>query len=90
MEIVIKISEQDYYDILQYVTLTSNTDFENLMIRAVQNGTPLPKGHGKLKDVSGLFTVTDIKSNGSEFTYVPYSEIDDAPTIIEADKESEK
>lgn len=59
------------------------------VINAVANGTPLPKGHGRLIDASELLTVTDIREDCSEFTYVPYSEIEDAPTIIEADKESE-
>ena len=60
--------------------------FETTLYCAIKNGIPLPKGHGDLKDVSDLLTVTDIRSDGSEFTYVPYSEIEDALTIIEADK----
>lgn len=49
--------------------------------------TILPKGHGRLIDVSELLTITDIRADGSEFTYVPYSEIEDAPTIVKADKD---
>ncbi|MCR5201828.1 MAG: hypothetical protein K6D02_01855 [Lachnospiraceae bacterium] len=49
------------------------------------NDAPLPKGHGDLIDKSDLLTVTDIRADGSEFTYIPYSEIDNAAIIIEAD-----
>ena len=43
MQIVIDIPEDDYHDILQYTELKANTEFENLMIVAIKNGTPLPK-----------------------------------------------
>jgi hypothetical protein len=48
MQIVIDITEDDYYDILQYAELKVNTEFENLMIVAIKNGVTLPKGHGRL------------------------------------------
>ncbi len=50
MQIVIDIPEDDYHDILQYTELKANTEFENLMIVAIKNGTTLPKGHGRLID----------------------------------------
>lgn len=56
------------------------------LMRSVQKGIPLSKGHGRLIDVSELFTVTDVQEDGSEVTYVLYDEIEQAPTIIEADK----
>lgn len=90
IELVIKIPEEMYEwvnDVNRFFDDYGISDFIDL----VKNGTPLPKGHGDLIDVSTLLTVTDIKSDGSEFTYVPYSEIEDAPTIIETDKaESEE
>ena len=96
MEIVIDISDDDYYDILQYVELKGNTEFENLMIVAIKNGTPLPKGHDRLIEVSPqleqeLFTFT--RWTGiDEYPYENATIItDNAPTIIEADKaESEE
>lgn len=48
IELAIKIPEDVYYDVLQYVELNVNTEFENLMITAIKNGTPLTKEHGKL------------------------------------------
>ena len=88
MKIVIDIPDEIY----NRATRGFLEDFDIRDVRcAIKNGTPLPKGHGDLIDVSTLLTVTDITSDGSEFTYVPYSEIEDAPTIIERDKaESEE
>ena len=57
------------------------------LYEVITNGKPLPAGHGKLIDVSNLLTVTDIREDGTESTYVPYEEIEDAPTIIEAESE---
>ena len=77
MQIVIDIAEDDYYDILQYAELKVNTEFENLMIVAIKNGTPLPKGHGRLIDEKDLSLMTVHLIDGMF--------ICDAPTIIEAD-----
>ena len=92
IELVIKIPEgaKQAFDCAESNDLKGcYYDHGGVIGNAIKNGTPLPKGHGNLKDVSNLLTVTDIRSDGSEFTYVSYSEIEDAPTIIEADKESE-
>lgn len=86
MQIVIKIDEERYDKIKR----CSDDYLTGELERAIKNGVPISKGHGRLVDVSNLLTVTDIKSDGSEFTYVPYSEIENAPTIIEADKAESK
>ena len=41
---------------------------------------------GRLIDEGELMTVTDIREDGTEVTYVPYSEIEDAPTAYDPDK----
>ena len=53
---------------------------------AIKNGTPLPKGHGKLKDIDKII------SDGISKGFCDwYDEMKYAETIIEADKsESEK
>ena len=82
MQIVIDIDEetlQDFYD-SRYVSPHIK--------EALRNGTPLLKGHGDLIDKSNLLTVTDYDGE-NEKTYVLYEEIENAPIIIEADKESE-
>ena len=45
---------------------------------AIKNGTPLPKGHGKLKDADHYIKM--------QWEHPDYSLTDDEPTIIEADK----
>ena len=48
---------------------------------AVKNGTPLPKGHGRLIDENNLW-FEDI----DDISCVTQRNVDNAPTIIEADK----
>lgn len=40
----------------------------------------------RLIDAENLMTVTDIREDGTEITYVPYSEIESAPTAYDLDK----
>lgn len=81
MHIVIDIPEEDY----EYLKLYNKDGLYN----AILNGTPLPKGHGRLGDLDAL--QKEVSSWGmndyepSDFTYA----IDQADTIIEADKEYE-
>lgn len=83
MQIVIDIPDYVYCDIQAYKTIFPDKIEE--VAKAIKYGTPFPKGHGRLIDDSNLMTVTDYDGE-NEKTYVPYSEIEDAPTIIEADK----
>lgn len=57
------------------------------LLRAIRNGTLLPKGHGDLIDKNELLTVTECKEDGTERCYVPYVHIEEAETIIEAESE---
>lgn len=70
MQIVIDIHEKDYQ-------LIKNGYISYSVLFAIMNGTPLPKGHGRLIDADD---VTDFEGH-----YITT----DAPTIIEADKESD-
>ena len=77
MQIVIDIDEetlQDFYD-SRYVSPHIK--------EALRNGTHLPKGHGRLIDADA------INRKDVNCANVPMNFIDTAPTIIEADKESE-
>jgi hypothetical protein len=78
MQIVIDIPEEDYI-------LARKNDYSAVykgahIAEAIKNGTPLPKGHGRLIDVSEYFK----KEFGDAREF-----LDKATTIIEADKESE-
>ena len=61
-------------------------DKENL-VNSIKNGTPLPKGHGDLKDMEDIYEALE---GWDDDTGWIVDAIDlQAPTIIEADKESE-
>lgn len=56
---------------------------------AIKNGTPLPKNHGRLIDASQLYTVTSYDADDNhEICYVPYEDIENAPTILDAEVEN--
>lgn len=83
IELVIKISEENYNIIKNYKAPMSWAE------HVIKNGTPLPKGHGRLIDADDirvieleddLHIIRHEKGDGID-TYI------DAPTIIEADRE---
>lgn len=84
MQIVIDIDEGLYEWIYRQIAVDEGwSEIQSI----IMDGIPIPKGHGKIIDTSELLTITDIREDGSEFIYIPYSEIENAPTIIEADRE---
>ena len=91
MQIVIEVSEKDYLNfMLQYDNgiLDEKTPSHRAKI-AIANGTPLPKGHGALKDANALkkkATMCPTVGN-AETLLLDISDVENAPTIIEADKE---
>jgi hypothetical protein len=91
MQIVIDISEEMYEE-LKYLDVHV---FTTAVEKAVANGTPLPKGHGKLFDVNDLLDrigLEDNESNREENVgeIVTLEDFDYIPTIIPADTESEE
>ena len=75
MQIVIDIPEEKYNKlVMEEEHIRACGSYYPVMIL---DGTPLPKGHGRLIDADKLFI--DIE----------WSDIENAPTIIEADKERE-
>lgn len=80
MQIVIEIPEQNYNDICNSETASNYSVLYAL--DGIRNGTPLPKGHGRLIDANAV----DTRYSDPEVVET----LDDAPTIIEADKESEE
>lgn len=70
MQIVIDIHEKDYQSVLNgHITFG--------VLDALKNGTPLPKGHGRLIDADEL----------EKRMKIGYKIVANVPTIIEADKE---
>lgn len=88
MQIVIDIPEEVKHNVNAYGLSLCPRDKEQL-INAIKNGTPLPKGHGRLIDAD------DVKSyfsdrEGDDFTaFHFYDAVESAPTVIDADKEQE-
>lgn len=85
IELAIKIPEEMYkwvYDVNKFFNNYGMGDFIDL----IKNGTPLPKGHGRLGDLDAL--QKKVSSWGMN-DYEPsdfIDEINNADTIIEADK----
>mgnify|MGYP003300927816 CR=1 FL=1 len=82
MKIVIDIPEYAYRQIRNWGVPTD--ELRRKIYDIIDNGTPLPKHHGRLIDESKITKC-----------YMPVNQFDvrgirtDAPTIIEADKEGE-
>lgn len=82
MEIVIKIDDERYKDIQRIAEVQFESNYFKTAEQVIANGTPLPKGHGVLKDTDKI--ISDGRSKGFCNWY---DEMKYAPTIIEADKE---
>lgn len=88
MKLIIDIDEQEYNLIQSLDWKNGELGYDKCWI-AVHNGTPLPKGHGRLIDAD-KFDVICLTNKSDEFVNgVEHilEQIDNAPTIIEADKE---
>lgn len=87
MQIVIDIHEKDYQSILNSGQVPYG------VVYAIMNGTPLPKGHGRLIDADKLhqdiFDDDCWQFSGGISPNEGYSwkQVQNAPTIVEADKE---
>lgn len=91
MQIVIDIPEK-VVDAIQ-----NGRDYRYDIHTAIAQGTPLPKIHGRLIDADELYKRDKeewLCPNNAPFISTDYAhvfaEIDNAPTIIEADAESEE
>ena len=83
MKIIVDIPDRQY----EYLSKIANVGEEPLGYyeRVIMCGTPLPKGHGRLIDADELYDSLIFPNSlfGKAFKEI----LDDAPTIIEADKE---
>lgn len=93
VELVIKISKK-VYNALTHIEFDANLVTDE-MRKSITNGTPLPKGHGKLIDANEVLKKAFIREDdeGDVFVEKYYCiekrYFDNLPTIIEADRESE-
>ena len=86
MKIVIDIDDEDYKDITLTGENTINLGVLLNLREAVRKGTPLPKGHGAIKDVSQIEIPMCEDRTYEKWVQVA---INSAPTIIEADEVTE-
>lgn len=84
MQIVIDISEDTYIATCNESMLPP--DVKNV-VNAIKNGTPLPKGHGRLVDADKI-TFSRFY-DGADYVQAR-RQINDVPTIIEADNEDKQ
>lgn len=86
MKLIIDISEDDYRKV------QDGRGSVSMMRKVIRNGTPLPKGHGRLIDADAfsgdMFCDADM-TNQHTCYYSIRKLLDSAHTIIEADNESE-
>ena len=88
IEFVIKISEKTY-NALTYTEFDANLVVDE-MRKSIVNGTPLPKGHGRLIDADDVIAeATKLMKYplNREYMECVISHVKLAPTIIEADRE---
>lgn len=84
-------------DIQENGNYAGNYELEvvDMLREAIANGTPLPKGHGRLGDLDLLYSTVEnmpIKGNEQWFNMLQKVciRIAGAPTIVEADKDEQE
>jgi len=90
MKLIIDIDEEarnELFDIANNGRDIS-LSLQNTMIMAIANGTPLPKGHGRLIDEDNIIECAEMADDSFEWGVyvVKMKYIRDMPTVIEADK----
>ena len=90
MKIIIDLPEARYKDIQRIASVQLENYHFKTAEQIIANGTPLPKGHGRLIDARE-YENSIRKHYFDNSTVIRCTEIalDNAPTIIEADTESE-
>ena len=90
IDLVIKIDEETVNEIKDNAMFADSisSDIRWDVTSAIVNGTPLPKGHGRLIDADAFERRCMFDSNIEDMQDVIYALRDYKP-IIEADKESE-
>ena len=91
MERVIKIPEKTFE---YYVTLMNKGEQIGNLERIILDSTPLPEHHGRLIDADELYSIFKENCNAYNIDNLSFisnmdMNFDLAPTIIEANKESE-
>ena len=91
IQLVIEIPNYDYEYIMNNCIVPIK--FDNHIYEAIRNGTPLPKGHGRIGDIDELMDIIGLKDNEEYRAYnygevITLEDIDRLNVIIEPDKEA--
>lgn len=86
MEIVIRIEDR-YKKQLDFGDIENGSMVAQAILDAVKNGTPLPKGHGRLIDADSFLAKYENCGYIEDMEAKYFNVV--TPTIIEADKDSE-
>lgn len=86
MKVVIEVAKEVRDYIIEH-------ELQGIMAEAIANGTPLPEGHGRLIDAD-MFLSRNAYFANKDFIDSKYEDtlkdlIDNAPTVLEADKEDD-
>ena len=85
MQIVIDIPTEDY-EKMKWTSVKNGAKNElDYMRNLILNGTPLPKGHGRLIDADALKKDADYTNYDGYYHAYSSNAIYNAPTIIEAE-----
>lgn len=92
MQIVIEIDDETYQDVVKNGFIYDED--REAISDAIMNGTPLPKGHGRLVDLSKIDDdriesdnpIIYLTINGADIEAISLDYLDDLPTIIPEDK----
>ena len=91
IELVIKIPDHLYKLLKEFPSDSNEGNIENVLMKAVEHGTPLPKGHGELKDADVMINKLCTHEASELFGSTTCAEILDfinsEKPIIEADKD---
>ena len=85
IELVIKVPEEIYT--ASQIIDVKYEDVIQIPLEVITNGTPLPKGHGDLKDMDDIYEV--LEGWNDDTGWIVDAIDNQAQTIIEADTESE-
>lgn len=85
MQIVINIAKDRYKRIIEH---TEGMYDMTCLLTIVENGTPLPEGHGRLIDADKLNPDSDYEDG--IFYAVSIGQIGGAETVVEAESEEEQ
>ena len=83
MKLIIDMPEEEW--LFTKAKIVSEDD--SYVDRAIANGIPLPKGHGRLIDADNIKSYFSNKEGDAFTVFHFYDAIKNTPTIIEADKE---